>query len=89
MYTGHKKSFLHEIYLTWLSKKIIKNKIMAFFVLKEHERNIMPEEAERYEDETLILVAREDSVWDWKQNGIKLVSESWYQTNMKLDIHYF
>lgn len=55
---------------------------MAFFVLKEHERDIMPEEAERYKDETLILIAREDSVWDWKQNGIKLVSESWNQTEI-------
>lgn len=55
---------------------------MAFFVLKEHETNTMPEEAERYKDETLILIAREDSVGDWKQNGMKLVSETWNQTEI-------
>lgn len=35
---------------------------------------------ERYKDDNLSLIAREDSVWDWKQNEIKMVSESWGQT---------
>lgn len=60
MYTGYKKSLLHEIFLAWLFKKaFIRKKIMAFFVLKEYERNIMAGKVKRYKDDNT-----EDSVWD-------------------------
>lgn len=35
---------------------------MLFLILEEHERNIMPGKVERYNDDILSLIAREDSV---------------------------
>lgn len=43
----------------------------------------------RYKDDNLSLIAREVSVWDWKQNEVKLFSESQNQTETWFDIHYF
>lgn len=63
--------------------------MVLFLILEEHERNIMPGKVERYNDDILSLIAREDSVWDWKQNEIKLISESQNQTETWIDVHYF
>lgn len=79
------KSFLQDCW--W--KNQYKEDNGFFLILKEHERNIMTEKVERYKDDTLSLIAREDSVWDWKQNEIKLISESRNQTETWIDIHYF
>lgn len=58
-------------------------------ILKEHERNIMPGKVERCKNDTLSIINREDSGWDWKQNEIKLISESQNQTETWIDVHYF
>lgn len=49
----------------------------------------MPGKVERCKNDTLSIINREDSGWDWKQNEIKLISESQNQTETWIDVHYF
>lgn len=62
---------------------------MAFFDSQRPWKKYIAGKVERYTDDTLSLIAREDSGWDWKQNEIKLISESQNQTEPWIGIHYF
>lgn len=63
-YTGYKESFLYYIFLTRLlgKKEQYKEDNGVFLILKEYKRNIMPGKVERYKDDTLSPISREESV---------------------------